>query len=261
MAISIGKLYVVYSGGAANTSQQNSLGGAISTAGAKKVLSQNCTAPALVTGVTILDAMGNATGAGTLKWDFGTGALMWRPFGGVEYNGPVIAGNGIYTAGSVSGYVVMNVVAASLPGSTQQENLTISNVVNGTYDNISAQESLVGDIEYRCFYILNTDATNTAFDVRVWIKSQPLGADTLSICLNPGAKNTTAIGPLTTEGDGSGLLTALTFTAPSTQVAGLQMGDLLPGDYYAFWVRRTVPANTTTQVLHDTSSIGISSLI
>lgn len=258
MAISIGKLYVIHSGGAANTDQMLSLGGAISTAGSNKIQSQVATAPSLVTGVTIIDAMGNALGAGTLRFNFSNGALQWVAFGGVEYNGPVISGDGIYTLGSVSGYLVVNVVAASLPGSTVQENITISNATNKTFDNITAQESLIGKTEYRCFYIKNTDTTNIAYDVRLWIKSQPIGDDTLSIALNAAGKNQTALGPLADEADSTNVLSGLVFSAPSLQVNGLLLGDLSPGDYYAFWMKRVIPPNTTQQVLNDTSSIGIS---
>ena len=84
MAISIGDLQIVLSGGGGNASQAASLGGAISTS---KVISQTTTAPNLVTGVTILDAMGNAEGVGTLKWDTTTTSLMWKPFGGTAFNG------------------------------------------------------------------------------------------------------------------------------------------------------------------------------
>ena len=261
MAMTIGKLFVVYSGGAANTDQQSSLGGAISTAVGNKVVSQEFTPPNLVTGVTIKDAMGNAEGTGVLRWDFAAGALNWKPSGGSTYDGYIISGNGLYTLGTTGGYLLVDVVAGSLPGASTQDNITITNAVNKTFDNISAQESLVGDTEYRCFYVKNTDATSTAYDVRLWIKNQPSGSDTLSIALDPVGTNGTALGPLADENDPTALLAGVTFSAPSTQATGLLVGDLAPGQYRAFWVKRAVPMNTTQQMLHDTSAIGISALI
>lgn len=261
MAISIGKLLVVYSGGAANEDQAASLGGAISTAASKKVKSQSTTALSLVTGVTILDAMGNAEGAGILRYDYSSNALLWKPYGGVTFDGVGIPADGIYTLGTTGGYVIVDVVKNSLPGSTQQDSVTVANIQNATFDNISAQESLVGDTEYRCFYVLNSDSTQTAYDVRIWIKTQPVGDDELFLALDPNGKNAQARGPLANEGDSTNVLAGMAFTQPATQPTGLVMGDLAPGQYYAFWVKRVIPSNTTNQVLKDTSAIGISTLI
>lgn len=262
MAISVGDIQAVYSGGAANTSQAASLGGAISTAGANKITSQTATAPVNVTGVTILDAMGNPTGAGVLKWDFALQQLTWKPFGGLSFDGLTITTNGNYTLGTAGGYLYVSVVFASLPGSTLQDTITIAGAVNKAFDNISAYESLNGDDEYRCFYIKNTHATDTAFDIRIWIKSQPAGADTLSIALDPNGKNASARGPLNDEQDSTTVLTGITFSAPSTYAAALSgIATLAPGEYFAFWVKRHVPVGTTTQIVDDISSLSISALI
>jgi hypothetical protein len=158
--------------------------------------------------------------------------------------------------------VVVSVVQASLPGTSQVDNnITITNATENTFDNVSALESLNGDIEYRCFYIKNTHGTDTAFDVRIWVKSQPTGPDVLDLALSGSGKNGTAEGPLSNEEDGTSLLAGLPFTRPSTQSTGLQMGNIAPGEYYAFWIRRTVAAETTQKELNDISSIGISALI
>lgn len=258
MAISIGDLQIVLSGGGGNASQAASLGGAISTS---KVISQTTTAPNLVTGVTILDAMGNAEGVGTLKWDTATTSLMWKPFGGTAFNGLVITDSGTYTIGSTSGYIIVSVVAASLPGSTVQDSITVSNATNRAFDNITAMESLNGDAEYRCFYVKNTHATQTAYDVRLWVKSQPTGSDTLAVALDPNGKNISARGPIVDEEDSTNVLTGIVFTQPNTYAGSLVIGTLGPGDYYPFWVKRVVPSNTTTAMVNDFSSLAISALI
>lgn len=258
MAISIGDLQIVLSGGGGNASQAASLGGAISTS---KVISQTTTAPNLVTGVTILDAMGNAEGVGTLKWDTATTSLMWKPFGGTSFNGISIAASGTYTIGSTSGYIIVSVVAASLPGSTVQDSITVSNATNRAFDNITAMESLNGDAEYRCFYVKNTHATQTAYDVRLWVKSQPTGSDTLAVALDPNGKNISARGPIVDEEDSTNVLTGIVFTQPNTYAGSLVIGTLGPGDYYPFWVKRVVPSNTTTAMVNDFSSLAISALI
>lgn len=262
MPITIGSLQFVHSGGAGNNDQMQSLGGVISTDSQKKVISQTASTPTLITGVTILDAMGNNPGNGTLTYTSSTQSLVWKGFGTPTAEGLVITGNGVYTIGSTSGYLVVNVVQASLPGSTQNETITIAHAVNKTFDNVSAQQSLVGLTEYRCFYIQNTADSGVANNVTLWIKAQPVGDDTLAIALDPAGKNGTAIGPLSNESDGTNLLTGLTFTAPSSQGTGLLVATALsPGEYQAFWIRRVVPADTTTQVINNFSSLGLSALI
>ncbi len=261
MAITIGDIRMVYSGGAANVSPVASLGGAISTAGGNTVRSQDATSPTAVTGVTIVDAMGNAEGVGILRWDSALQTLFWKPFGGVTFDGAVVAANGRYTLGTTNGYMVVDVVFASLPASTIQDNITITTSPLKVYDNISAMESLNGDTEYRCFYIKNTHATDAAYDVRLWIKNQPIGADTLAIALDPNGKNAVARGPLANEEDTTNVLSGISFTAPSSYAAALVVGNLNAGDFYPFWMRRVVPANTTVQVVNDASALGLSALM
>ncbi len=264
MAISIGDIEFQLSGGAANTDPDLSLGGDISTAGAgaNRVVSQTASAPTNVTGVTIINAFGNAEGNGELTWNQPGNSLLWRPFGGLTSNGVVLSGDGIYTLGATNGYIVVDVVTASLPaGSETDSDIAIANATEKVFDNVSALESLNGDIEYRCLYVKNTNGTDTAFDVRLWVKSQPVGPDELDIALDTGGKNVTAIGPLSNEEDGTALLTGLVWSRPSTQSAGLLLGNMSPGDEYAFWIRRTVAAETTQKEPNDFSAIGISALV
>lgn len=259
--ISIGDLQVIYSGGAANTLQSASLGGAISTAGANKVVSQTTTAPTNVTGVTILDAMGNALGNGTIKWSSGDSTLQWKPFGAAVFDSTVVSGNGNYTVGSSSGYIYVSVVFANLPASTVQDSITVDNAANKAFDNISAVESLSGDVEYRCFFIKNTSTTDIAYDVKVWVKAQPTGSDTLSICLDTNGLNAAARGPLANEQDSTAVLSGMTWVQPSSYANALTIGNLAPLDYHAFWIRRTVPNGTTTQQANDISALAISAMI
>lgn len=259
MAISIGDLKFRLSGGGANTSPAASLGGIMTAAATVK--SQQATGVSTVTGVTILDAMGNAEGVGTLRWDYATGILSWRPFGGVSYNGIVVPWSGTYTIGTQSGYLVVSVVAASLATELRTDAITVSNMPEQVFDNISATESLNGDVEYRCLYVENTHGADTAFDVRLWIRAQPVGADILHLALDPNGLNANARGPITDEQDSTGMLADITWTQPSSYATALVLGNMAPGDRRAFWIRRTVPEDTITAVANDYSSIAIAALI
>lgn len=275
MAIQISDVQVKLSGGDTNSDPITSLGGIISTHVDSEVISQLAATPTLVTGVQIVNAYSNALGDGTLKWDQDTTRLLWAPFGGVGLDGVVVdTAPATYVLGTPGGYIVVFVNSlAGLPTSTIQDiDITISNNVSNVFDSVSALESTDGLVEYRCMYIKNTHATDTAFDVRLWIKQQPTGPDDLAIALDPagvgnGSTTGVAIGPLqsggggTAEEDGTGLLSGITWSTVSTQADGLLLGNMTPGQSYAFWEKRNVPAGTTQQTPNDTSKIGISALI
>lgn len=259
MALTENDIQVFYSG-ASSVGHSTSLGGVISLAGAGRVKSQDFTAPTNVTGVTILYASGNPEGNGTLKWDTVAGSLTWKPFAQTTYRGVVITTNGIYVIGGSSGYLVVQVVFASLPSTTKQDtNIAITNTVNATFGNISAIDSLQGRIFYRCFYVKNT-GLGIAYDVRLWLRKDTDGADVLSLCLDPVGKNGTARGPLFDENDTTNVLTGMTFSRPLAYGSALLLGDLDAGDYYAFWERRVIAAGNTTQTIRDLSTIAISAV-
>lgn len=259
MPIKSSDILFIYSGGASNTSQDSSLGGAISTAVGKKVVSQTFTLPDLVTGVTILDAMGNPEGNGTLKWDSVSGGLTWRPFGALTYKGLLISKDGVYVLGDGAGYLVVEVDYSALPAfSTQDNDITIANAVNKTFDNITTLDSLEGRVNYRCFYVLNNSSSSIAVAVVIWIKRDLQGPDVMSLCLDPGGKNVSALGPLISEEDPEEILSGLTFTKPLTQATGLVIGDLSPGDFYPFWIKRVIAPENVVQLVRDTSTISVS---
>jgi len=257
----IGELKVMYSGGSANVDQAMSIGGGISLAAAASVISQIAGTPSpLIAGLSVLDARGHvAYGAGTLRWVNSSGQLLWRRPGGATFIGVPVVGNGIYTLGDSSGYLIVE-VTATLPAATIDSSINISPATNRTFDNISPAQSLSGYADYRCFYLRNTAATGTAIDVKLWIKKQPDGADILQIALDPSGLNGTAL-QLLNEEDTTGVLSAISWSAPITQSGALVLGNLAPGAYRAFWVKRTVPPDTYVQVLENRSSLAFSALV
>lgn len=260
---SLGEMKVVYSGGPANTDQQTSLGGAISTAPQGSVISQLAGTPTpAISGVTILDARGHVSyGTGTLRWMHTTSTLYWKRPGGPTFIGLAISADGIVALGDASGYLIVQITVASLPSTVSiDSSVVIDPAVNKTFDNISPAQSLAGYTDYRCFYMKNTAASGTAIDVRMWIKKQPDGADTLQIALDPAGTNGTAM-QLADEVDSTNVLSALTWSAPSTQSAALALGNLGPGEFRAFWVKRTVPVDTYTQVIENRSALAFSALV
>lgn len=252
-ALSLAYLEIRLSGGAANADPNASLGGVMSST---RVLSQSATGISNITGVTIEDAAGNAEGAGTLAFTASGQTLTWTPNGGTVGAAVAVGADGKYTIKGSAGYVLINVTAASLPGTDQTDTITIANLANKTFDDIDKLESFYGDTEYRCLYVTNTHSSETFIGNLLWIGGQPNGADSLEIALDAagvGDGFTTGVAAtIATEGDAPA---GATFTAPVGTGDALSLGDLGPGKAYAFWQKRVCPVKVTTQTPVDLSSL------
>lgn len=259
--ISIGKLAPVYSGGSSNDTPANSLGGGISTTASKRVLSQSSTPLILITGLGIIDAMGNSPGIGLLRWQDSNKELIWTPNSSLNSYGTNIFADGVYTCGGRNGQLYVNATFLDLPVSDLDEEVTIANIPMQVFDNLSAQQSLLGTVQYRCLYLLNTDPATTAKACKVWVQKQPESVDVLHLLIDPAGVNGTALGPLVDEYDVTDILVDLTWINSSNYDSGLYLGDLLPGEYIAIWLRRTLPVYSTQQELHDTSTLRFSSYL
>lgn len=259
MAIKVTDLIFDHSGGASNTLPANDLGGVISSATYHQIKSQQGTNPVNITGVTILDAFGNAEGVGSLSFTFSTGVLGWKPYGGVTYNGVNVATNGTYIIGSSNGYMVVSVVSASLPVTTMTDAITISNNYQNLFPHVSSQQSLIGRIDYRCVYINNTNAVDTAPDVRVWRQTDTSSDDYIEIGLDPiglGDGVTTGVAPVIANGTTAP--SGVTFSAPASFGSALVIGDMLPLKKIPLWIRRVVPVNTRGTVISNFAMLGLS---
>jgi hypothetical protein len=111
--------------------------------------------------------------------------------------------------------------------------------LNNLFDNVSGAEAAAGDVEYRCFFVLNNHATLTLQGAKLGITSQTAGGGTIDFGLDP-----TAI-----SAKGAAGAQAVTIANESTAPAGVTfagtevtIGDLAPGQVKAVWLRRTVTA-------------------
>jgi hypothetical protein len=257
MTIAINDLIFVHSGGAANESPAADLGGAISTATNKRVKSQSASLPVNVTGVVITDAMGNDEGVGSLKYTAATHTISWKPFGQSTYYGVAVGGSGEFLIGSSAGYLVVTVTYASLPATDQTDSITISANLQNVFDTVTASQALIGKTSYRCLYILNKHATDTAVGVTVWVSQNTPAGDEIDIGLGTAAIGATeqTIGNETTAPSG------VTFSHPITYGTGLAIGNIAAGSYKALWQRRIVPANTRGTVISNSAVIAVAATI
>ena len=243
------------SGGATNVVPFDSLGGVMSTVAGGIVDSQSATAPTTITGVVIDDANGNALGDGSLFFDFSAKTLRWTPPSGTAGVAVDVSVDGVFSIQGASdgGLLAVTVTEASLPGSDQTNTITISALTNNIFDDVSKAESDAGRIEHRALFVENAHAADSMVDVTMWISANTPGQDVVNIGLDPAGVNASAAVIATEDLVPAGVV----FSNPTTEGAGLDLGTLAFGDFFAFWIRRTVPAGVSAAEPNDTFSIAI----
>lgn len=117
-----------------------------------------------------------------------------------------------------------------------------SSAIDALFDQVSSAEAVAGDVEYRCVYLHNGNATSEMLNAVVWVSANtPLAGSTIDIGVGTAAVN----GTEQTVANESTAPTGVTFSAPSTQGTGLALGASIPaGQHKAIWLRRTITAGS-----------------
>lgn len=117
---------------------------------------------------------------------------------------------------------------------------------NSLFDDVTGAEEQAGDTEYRCVYVRNSGDVSAQSTV-VWLSANTADADTtIDIGLGSSAVDATE----QTVANENTAPTAITFSAPTTEGAGLSVGTLAAGSHKAVWLRRTI--NATAGASNDT---------
>lgn len=254
MAISRHQVEFRLSGGASNTDPAAALGGAMSTVGGGLLESQSITPDSALTGCTFEYGANNATSTtGTLTYTASGNLMKWTPPGGAAGLDVACSSDGTYTLldADSARYIVVTVVAASLPGTNATRTITVANNANTLFDDIAVADSIAGDIEYRGIYIKNAHGSTSMVNAVLWIDTQTPGADSIEIGLDAAGAGGTA----TTIANENTAPSSVTFSAPADPSAGLSLGTLTAGQAYPVWVKRTVAAGTTVGTAADYSAI------
>ena len=117
-----------------------------------------------------------------------------------------------------------------------------SSVAMGTdlLDTVTSTEATAGDIEYRCIYVHNANATLALIGSKIWLQLNTVGSH-IAIGLGVAGINSTE----TAVVDEQTAPVGVTFsTVPTDFSTGLLIGDLPAGQHKAIWLRRTIPAAT-----------------
>src|SRR3990170_2746083 len=136
---------------------------------------------------------------------------------------------------------------AALGGIMSADELN-DDVPRNLFDDVTGGEAAAGDVEYRCYYVRNNHATDTASVVRVYITQDTPSAGTeLDIGLDPaGVGNGTTTGVAVVIANEGATPFGVNFSHPTTFALGLDISSLGPGQAQAVWVRRTVTASAAS---------------
>jgi hypothetical protein len=119
----------------------------------------------------------------------------------------------------------------------------VSGTLNALFDDVTEGEATAGDIEYRGFYVKNTNGSLTWSSPVIYISSLTSNASTefdLAIAAEGVSVTMATIANESTAPGG------VSFSRPTTQGAGLSLGSLAPGAYRGVWIKRTVTAGAAS---------------
>lgn len=113
---------------------------------------------------------------------------------------------------------------------------------NAFFDDVQSGEASAGDTEYRCIFVHNAHATDSALNVQVQIVSEVAG----------GGVTTAALDNIAASAIGSSSAQAAQVADENTAPTGvgtfgtsaLSIGTLAAGQCKAVWLKRTVGAST-----------------
>ena len=196
-----------------------------------------------IPGVTVLRALGNELGEGTLSIVKNElyARVGWRPSGGMKSSPlyPKLSGPIELTteAGSEYGVLVIDVEVTDLV--TGEYRISVDVGVD-TFKVITKYQSVDGLVDYLCVYLSNISVLDMLDAVEVYIGKQPDSGSTLSIGVDlAGVGGEAALDP-----------SGVTFSSP-TKSSRLMVGDVPPSTSVALWIKRVLPLNSHTTWVKD----------
>lgn len=165
------------------------------------------------------------------------------------------AGNS--TAGTATGSLGTYISTTAWSGGT----------ANDLFDDISGTANAAGQVDYRCVFVYNSNASNALQNAVVYIASEVSGGATIALAADTTAasalasSSSQALTATSATAPGSGV-TALSFSSPTSAAAGVALGNIPSGSVKAFWVRRTATNSSalsgdgvTVAIAGDTGSL------
>lgn len=154
------------------------------------------------------------------------------------------------TTGSAGNTTAQGSVNASL-GKYISTTAITDNTLNNLFSDLTGAQNAASQVDYRCIFVHNSHATLTYIGAVIWISNQVAGGADMAIGIDTtaasalGSSSAQALTIASTTTAPAGV----TFSNPTTQGAGLSLGNLAAGTVIAVWVRRT--GNNTVPVNSD----------
>lgn len=125
-------------------------------------------------------------------------------------------------------------------GGTISTTQIVDNTLDNLFPDVTGDEHSAGYTSYRAFYIENTNATTTGYNVKIWIDTNTSGTDetiNIGIEASSGSPKQTIVNETTAP-------TGISFSTAAGQANSLSLGTMAPGVVYMIWVERIVSAGT-----------------
>ena len=147
--------------------------------------------------------------------------------------------------------------ALTTDAATHDDNVPVLELpLESLFDHVTGSEASAGDIEYRCFCVKNTSATDTAYNVTVYLaKATGNAEDVIAFAvaapqtfLTTGAAEdivTEGVAPTTGSGGVSAWSTATAKATGVTVDQGTHDAHMDAGEIIFVWVRRTISASAS----------------
>lgn len=114
--------------------------------------------------------------------------------------------------------------------------------LNGLFDDVTGAENSALDVEYRCVFVKNTNATTTLQNAVAYITTQVSGGTNVDIAIDnigPVTHSSSSAQAALIANEGTAPTGTGAFSAPTTIGTGLALGNIAPNEVKAIWVRRT----------------------
>lgn len=114
-------------------------------------------------------------------------------------------------------------------------------VIHDLFDAISGAENTASDVEYRCVFVHNTNASLSLQGPVLFVPSEVAGGANAAIGLDPVGvvSATSAATQAERVADEGTAPTGVTFSTPTTEAAGLVVADIPAGSCVGVWIRRS----------------------
>lgn len=113
--------------------------------------------------------------------------------------------------------------------------------MNLLFDTITGDQNAASQVDYRCLFVHNSNASLTLIGAVGWVPSEITGGANIAIGVDTTAASvigSSSAQALTIANDATAP-SGVTFSTPTTKGAGLSLGDIPAGQCKAIWLRRT----------------------